>query len=264
MNPPLLSISDLAVSFAQYETGHHQVELATIRNLSVHVDAGEIVAIVGASGSGKTLLAHAICGLFAPNATVTGRISFLGETQDAAGLERLRGTEIALVPQSITSLDPLLKIGRQVLNGRRDAASRQRMAELFARYELEPVVADRFPFELSGGMARRAILVAALMRSPRVIVADEPTPGMHAEMASLAMADFRDYAQQGNGVLLITHDVELAIATADRIAVLHEGTTVEQAPASSFRDPQLLAHPFSRAMLRALPTREFDPDAEAP
>lgn len=263
MSVPLLSIESLTVGFTQYDALGRQRLVPTIRDLAVRVDAGEVVAIIGASGSGKSLLAHSICGLFAPNATVTGHIRFGGELLDAAGLERLRGEGIALVPQSVTSLDPLMKIGRQVLAGRASAQRRERMFELFGRYGLAREVADMYPFELSGGMARRAILVAALIDDPKVIVADEPTPGMHAELARLTMADFRDYADAGHGVLLITHDVELAIEVADRIAVFHDGTTIEQAPASDFADPQSLARPFSRALVRALPSRDFDPEWDA-
>lgn len=262
MSVPLLSIEALTVGFTQYDGRGRQHLVPTIRDLAVSVDAGEVVAIIGASGSGKSLLAHSICGLFAPNATVTGQIRFCGELLDAAGLERLRGSGIALVPQSVTSLDPLMTIGRQVLAGRPTVQRRQRMAELFARYGLAPDVADLYPFELSGGMARRTILVAALIDDPKVIVADEPTPGMHAELARLAMADFRDYSDAGHGVLLITHDVELAIEVADRIAVFHDGTTIEQAPASHFAEPERLTHPFSRALVRALPSRDFDPEWE--
>jgi ABC-type dipeptide/oligopeptide/nickel transport system ATPase component len=230
--------------------------------LHVSVHAGEIVAIVGASGSGKTLLADAIMGVFASNATVKGRIWFDGVEQDASTLAHLRGNGISLVPQSINYLDPLMKVGRQVRGfatrgGRAERIARQQ--ELFARYDLAPEVANQYPFELSGGMARRVLLCCALMDNPRVIIADEPTPGLDLELARLALADFRGFADAGGGVLLITHDIELALQVADRVAVFNEGTVVEETAVASFASPETLKHPFSKALWHALPEHDFQP-----
>ncbi len=173
--------------------------------------AGEIVAVVGASGSGKTLLADAVLGLFEPNATVRGRIWFDGELQDAAGLAALRGNGVSLVPQSVNNLDPLMKVGRQVEGFAHPdvphAERRRRRAELFERYGLSEETAQLYPFELSGGMARRVLLCCALMDDPRVIVADEPTPGLDLDLAVRALDDFRAFADAGGGVMLITHDM---------------------------------------------------------
>lgn len=261
---PLLSIDELSISFTQHDPGHVHVELPVIDRLQVRVQPGELVAIVGASGSGKTLLAEAILGLYAKNANVHGSIRFDGRPVDTAGLRKLRGREIALVPQSVNSLDPLMKVGEQVIGVTTDRAkSLARMRELFARYRLDDEVAQKYPFELSGGMARRVILVAALMAEPKLLVADEPTPGMHLELAQQAMQDFRDYADQGNGVLLITHDLELAISVSDRIAVFYAGTTVETALASDFGEISRLRHPYTRALARALPSGDFEPLAGA-
>ena len=166
--------------------------------------AGEIVAVVGASGSGKTLLADAVLGLFEPNATVRGRIWFDGELQDAAGLAALRGNGVSLVPQSVNNLDPLMKVGRQVEGFAHPdvphAERRRRRAELFERYGLSEETAQLYPFELSGGMARRVLLCCALMDDPHVIVADEPTPGLDLDLAVRALDDFRAFADAGGGV----------------------------------------------------------------
>ena len=184
----LLQVEGLGVSFRMYdEKGPYlrarRREVPVIEDLSIAVHAGEIVAVAGASGSGKTLLADAILGLFEPNATVRGRIWFEGELLDADGLARVRGRGVSLVPQGVGSLDPLMKVGRQAEGfarggGRRARAERRaRRRELFARYGLSEEVADLYPHQLSGGMARRVLLCCALMDDPRVIVADEPTPG---------------------------------------------------------------------------------------
>ena len=214
----LLQVEDLSVSFRMYDEGApyfkaKQHDVQVLHELSIAVHAGEIVAVVGASGSGKTLLADAVLGLFEPNATVTGRIWFDGERMDAAGLRALRGHGLSLVPQSVSHLDPMMRVGKQVegfANDLSKAERKTRRAQLFERYGLGPEVARLYPHELSGGMARRVLLCCALMDSPRVIVADEPTPGLDLDLAIRALDDFRAFANEGNGVLLITHDIELA------------------------------------------------------
>lgn len=233
-----------------------------LHGLTLSVHEGEIVAVVGASGSGKTVLAGALLGLYEPNATVRGTIWFDGVRQDAASLASLRGSGICLVPQSVSHLDPLMRVGEQVQGaprGRtraeraRDRARREaRQRELFELYGLAPEVARMYPHELSGGMARRVLLMSALMEEPRVLIADEPTPGLDLALAIRAVDDLRTFANTGAGVILITHDLELAVRVADRVAVFKEGRIVEETSASSFADPALLEHPFSRDLCRAL------------
>ena len=153
-----------------------------------------------------------------------------------------------------------MRVGRQVqgFSRRKDAAARKgRQRELFARYGLGPEVERMYPFELSGGMARRVLLCCALMDDPKLIVADEPTPGLDLDLARAAMADFRDFADGGGGVLLITHDLELALTVADRVAVFLDGTVVEETSVESFASPELLRHPFSRQLWHALPEHDF-------
>lgn len=263
----LLQVEGLSVSFRMYEEDvpffrARQREVETIHNLSIAVHAGEIVAVVGASGSGKTLLADAILGLFEPNATVRGRVWFDGVRQDATGLASLRGRCISFVPQRVSSLDPLMKVGQQVEGHSASHADRQarrlRREALFARYGLTPDVAQRYPHELSGGMARRVLLCCALMERPRVIIADEPTPGLDLPLAVQALADFRAFADEGGGVLLITHDIELALSVADRVAVFKDGTVVEETAVANFADPARLRHPFTRALWHALPEHGFE------
>lgn len=255
----ILAIEELSISFTQYEQGLRQIDLPVIHNLSVSVHSGEIVAVVGASGSGKSLLAHAILGLLPPNANVKGRFYFNEEPMTMARLQELRGRAISLVPQSVNYLDPLLKVGKQVRKNRRDQAANRRQRELFSNYGLQESVASQYPFELSGGMARRVLLASAMMENPQLIIADEPTPGLHAEMAQKALADFRRFADEGNGVLLISHDIELALAVADRIAVFYAGTTVEEAKVEDFQSEETLRHPYTKALWRALPQNDFEP-----
>ena len=269
----LLQVEHLGVAFQMYEEDKpsfqaRQRSAEVIHDLSVSVHAGEVVAVVGASGSGKSLLADAVLGLFEPNARVTGRVWFDGVECDAARLEELRGHGISLVPQSIASLNPLMRVGRQVEGPARNRRDRQRREtrrrELFARYGLSEDVARLYPHELSGGMARRVLLCCALMDEPRLIVADEPTPGLDLDLACKALADLRAFADQGGGVMLITHDIELALRVADRVAVFKDGTVVEETSVESFASPTTLRHPFSRALWYALPEHGFACEGGSP
>ena len=258
----LLQVENLSMGFSMYDPDEPRFFRAkkrlapAIKDLSVSVHAGEVMAVVGASGSGKTLLADAIFALFEPNAEAHGTVWFDGECCDAADLERLRGRGISLVPQSVAHLDPLMKVGKQVRGVARDAADAKRRArmqrELFERYDLAPEVEEMYPFELSGGMARRVLLCCALIDEPRLIVADEPTPGLDLDLAVRALDDLRAFANEGGGVLLITHDIELALRVADRIAVFKDGTVVEETSVTAFDSPDTLRHPFSRELWHAV------------
>lgn len=267
----LLQVEDLCVSFSMYEQNDsarfgdylrsekHEVRVIDGLNISVH--EGEIVAVVGASGSGKTLLADSILGLYEPNSLVSGCIWFDGQRQDAASLRRLRGREIAFVPQSVKALDPLMNVGRQVrgftsLNGmsKRDRAKRQE--ELFERYGLPADVGKMYPHELSGGMARRVLLCCALMTSPKLLIADEPTPGLDLDLAVTAMEDFRTLADDGVGVMLITHDIDLALRVADRLAIFKDGSVIEETSVAAFKEGALETE-FSLQLRDALPEFGF-------
>ena len=128
---------------------------------------------------------------------------------------------------------------------------------MFARYGLAEEVARLYPHELSGGMARRVLLCCALMDAPKLIIADEPTPGLDLSLAQAALADFRAFADAGGGVMLITHDIELALTVADRVAVFRDGTVVEETSVAAFASPDTLDHPFTRQLWHALPEHGF-------
>lgn len=257
----ILEIDELSVSFLQYENSRssRQIELPVISKLSVSVHEGEIVAVVGSSGSGKSLLAHAILDMLPYNARVGGQMYFDGELLTQEKIHKLRGNKIAFVPQSTTYLDPLMKMGEQVSQTKKDPLQRRRQRSLFERYGLGKEVDDKYPFECSGGMTRRVLLTSALMGDPELIIADEPTPGMDLALAKKSMEDFRSFADEGKGVLLITHDIELALEVADRVAVFYAGTTIEEAPVADFASEETLRHPYTKALWRALPQNGFQP-----
>ena len=253
----ILEVEGLFLSFTQYGAGLRQRNLEVIHDLSLSAHAGEIVAVVGASGSGKSLLAHAIFGILPDNASVAGSIRFCGNELTAELQEKLRGSEMAFVPQSVDYLDPLMRTGEQV-RGVRATAERARQA--LERFGLDEHVDALYPFELSGGMARRVLVSTAVIEDADLIVADEPTPGMTLEMAKEAMKTFREFADAGKAVVVITHDLDLAYSTADKIVVFYAGQTSEIADAADFRDGGArLRHPYSKALVEALPQNGFKP-----
>lgn len=251
----VLAVEHLGVSFVQYGRGFGRRRVEGIRDLSVSVGAGELVAVVGASGSGKSLLAEAILGILPSNARVSGSIRLLGGELAGVRAPEARGGQVAYVPQSVSCLDPLLRVGAQV--DARGGASR------LAGYGLGPEVLGLYPHQLSGGMARRVLLSTFDDNRARLVVADEPTPGLTHELAVQALGHLREFANEGRAVLLITHDLDLAYEVADTVVVLRDGRTVERADAEAFRmGPRHLAAPFSRALWRALPQHDFDPGDE--
>ena len=221
-------------------------------SLSLQVRPGEVAAIVGASGSGKSLLAHAILGILPYNSHMEGEILYDGEPLTRERQEKLRGREIALIPQGVTCLDPLMKVGPQLWKGKKDPETRRRFREALARYGLGPETEDLYPFELSGGMARRVLIASAAAERPRLIVADEPTPGLDTGTARRILGHFRELADEGAAVLLITHDLELALEVADRVSVFYQGESVEEITPEEFRRPETLEHPFTRALWQAM------------
>ncbi|MFX3636970.1 MAG: ABC transporter ATP-binding protein [Candidatus Pristimantibacillus sp.] len=261
----VLEVNQLSISFMRQSGLFKRRSMEVVHDLNLAVEAGQIIAVVGSSGSGKSLLAHAIMGLLPDNAIRNGTIHYNGVSLDEASLPALRGKEIALVPQSVNYLDPLMRVGSQV----REAVALNRDAEklqqqVFERNGLAPEVRGLYPFQLSGGMARRVLVSTAMISGAKLIIADEPTPGLNESAAHETVRQFRELANNGCAVLFITHDIELALQAADRIIVLYAGTIVENAAASDFTgDGERLRHPYTKALWRALPNNGFRPLAGA-
>lgn len=258
---PILSVKDLGISFSQYTKGLRRRELEVITNLDIDLYEGEILAVVGSSGSGKSLLAHAILGILPDNATTEGNIIYKGKSLSLKDKEKLRGREIVFIPQSVNFLDPLMKVSKQVkisIENKEEANKRQR--KIFNKYGLDKKVDNLYPFELSGGMARKVLLSTALVSDCKVIIADEPTPGLDEKSLNEALKDFRNIADSGRAILMITHDIEAALKIADKIAVFYAGTTLEIANVNDFKgDGKNLRHPYSKALFNALPQNGFKP-----
>ena len=256
----LLDVENVSISFIQYTKGLNQRNLNVITDLTLDVKEGEILAVLGSSGSGKSLLAHAILGILPENANLNGNIKYNGKTLSQKDKEEIRGKEISLIPQSVNFLDPLMKISDQAIgyteNDDEKAEKKAKQREIFEHYNLSSEVDDMYPFQLSGGMARRVLVSTALLSSPKLVIADEPTPGLDVKET---LNHFRKMKEDGVGVLLITHDIHAALEVADRISIFYSGYVIEIAQTKDFSgDGENLLHPYTKALFKALPANGFE------
>ena len=258
---PILSVRNLEISFSQYTKGLKRIDSKAINNLDIDLYKGEILAVVGSSGSGKSLLAHSILGILPTNAVTKGSITYKSKPLDEKRKEELRGKEIVFIPQSVNYLDPLMKVGEQVKISIKDKKkSNSILRNVFKKYNLEEKVEKYYPFQLSGGMARKVLLSSALVSDCEVIIADEPTPGLDEKSLNEALKDFRDLADSGCALLIITHDISAALKIADRVAIFYGGTALEIAKVEDFKNNgENLRHPYTKALFNALPSNSFTP-----
>ena len=257
----LLEVNNLSISFTQYVQGLNRHDSKVISDLTIDVGESEIVAILGSSGSGKSLLAHSILGILPYNANVTGEIKYKGQVLDQELKENLRGKEICLIPQSVNFLDPLMKVSEQAIGECKDEKEHDekkiRQREVFARYGLDESVDDLYPFELSGGMARKVLLSTALIGDPNLLIADEPTPGLDVKSVEETIEDIKNLKEHGKGVLLITHEIDVALKTADRIAIFYSGYVIEINKVENFKNADDVLHPYTKALINSLPRNGF-------
>ncbi|MBE2998224.1 dipeptide/oligopeptide/nickel ABC transporter permease/ATP-binding protein [Nocardiopsis sp. HNM0947] len=239
-----------------------------VTGVGLDLRPGRVTALVGESGCGKSTLASTLCGLLPPGTECSGSMRIAGREVLGAG-ERtwrgLRGRVVGLAAQSpADTFTPVRRIGPQIAEAAAALGGRASAEELMARVGLESSAAEKYPHELSGGMAARAALAAALAGDPDVLVADEPTSGLDPELAGQVLALLRATADAGTAVLLITHDLQALekSGTADTVAVMRAGRIAEHGPAGRvLTEP---SHPYTRALLAALPSRGLNPVTEPP
>jgi peptide/nickel transport system ATP-binding protein len=229
----LLRVEDLSVAI-----GGRPV----LDGVSFALQAGEILALAGQSGSGKSTTALAITRLLPADAKTSGSIRLDGEDlglKSDRDLDAVRGRDIGLVFQEpMTALNPVMRIGEQIAEVLRvhrvdpPTAVSDQVARLLQRVELEDISPDRFPFELSGGQRQRVAIAIALAGSPKLVIADEPTTALDVTTQAQILDLFRRLVRDENiGLILITHDIAVVAEIADRIALLHGGKIVEEGPA---------------------------------
>jgi len=258
----LLEVDKLSISFSQYVKGLEQRELKVISDLTMDVNDHEILAVLGSSGSGKSLLAHAILGILPLNAKVSGSMKYKGEELTEELKEELRGKKISFIPQSVNNLNPLMKVKEQAIGYIEDESEKEKIQkkqrEIFKQYDLSEEVDEMYPFQLSGGMARKVLISTALLNDPEIIIADEPTPGLDEKSVEETINNLVELKENGIGMILITHDIYTAINTSDRIAILYLGYVIEITETNNFSGHgENLLHPYTRSLYQALPENDF-------
>lgn len=255
----MLSVENLSIGFRCYVGLFWQAEVTRLSNLSFDLAEGEILGVIGGSGAGKSLLAHAILGLLPPNATLRGTMSFRGQplTPYPAAL---RGRRIALMPQQVSHLDPLARLGTQARWAARRAGA-LRPPDLQS-LGLGPETSRLYPDQLSGGMARRALFALAETGQPDLLIADEPTAGLDRENRDRLLAMLKVHADRGGAVILVTHDLIPVLPIAHRVVILDDGHMCGVESSRDFHgDGATLTSPHARALWRALPENGFQTDA---
>jgi oligopeptide transport system ATP-binding protein len=257
----LLDVDGLSVEF-----GTDAGVVRAVRDVSWSLDRGETLAILGESGSGKSVSAQAVMGILEmPPARITsGAIRFRGEdllTVPKDKQREVRGAQISMVFQdALSALNPVFTVGAQIAEmyrvhrGTSKKEAMDKAAELMDRVRI-PSAKDRvkdYPHQFSGGMRQRVMIAMALALDPAVIIADEPTTALDVTVQAQIMDLLLDLQREnGMGIVLITHDLGVVAETADRVAVMYAGSIVETGPISQvFRDP---AHPYTVGLMTSVP-----------
>ena len=254
-----LSIKDLSLAFpyAGGEAGY----AAAVSGCELEVQPGEIVGLVGESGSGKSLTALACLGLAPPACRISGSIRISGNEIIGASDAKMtawRGRQLAMIFQNpMTALNPYFTVGNQMVRVIRQhfplstQAARRDAITALEQAGLGEAVLARYPHQMSGGQLQRAMIAMAIACKPKVLIADEPTTALDVTVQARILGLLRQLAEQGMGVLLITHDLGVVAQVADRVVVMYSGTVVEAGnPERIFTTP---AHPYTSGLLRSLP-----------
>ncbi|MFF2651169.1 ABC transporter ATP-binding protein [Streptomyces sp. NPDC058045] len=258
---PLLEVRDLHVEFKLRDA-----VTKAVNGVSYSVDAGETLAVLGESGSGKSVTAQAVMGILdsPPGRIAGGQILFQGQdilTLDESERRKLRGAKMAMIFQdALSSLNPVLSVGFQLGEmfrthqglSRKDAKAKA--IELMDRVRI-PAARERvgdFPHQFSGGMRQRIMIAMALALEPDLIIADEPTTALDVTVQAQVMDLLAELQREYNmGLILITHDLGVVADVADKIAVMYAGRIVETAPVHElYKRP---AHPYTRGLLESIP-----------
>lgn len=260
----ILQINNLSVHFLLEDEIVRAVDGA-----SLSIRKNETFALIGESGSGKSVLGLAVLRLLPRNVHLEGEIIFnranlldLPEKK----MRKIRGKQIAWIPQNpATAMNPSLRVGDQIAEpmqlhfGLKKSAALKKVNSLLEYFDIKPaeVRSKEYPYQYSGGMLQRALVAMGTSTNPELIIADEPTKGVDAIKKQSIANIFEKIKEEGKSTLLITHDLAFARKVADRIAVNYCGQILEICDARQFFDSPL--HPYSKALLNSLPSRGLKP-----
>ncbi len=261
MSENIISVTDLEVSFQT-----HKGLLKAVRGVSFELKKSETLAIIGESGSGKSVTAKSIMKLLPKKSTIIDQGSIVYKGKDLLAytykeMEKIRGKEISMVFQDpMTSLNPTMKVGKQVMEGLR---KHERMSKKDAYIRAEellklvgiPNAAERmgaYPHEFSGGMSQRVVIAIALACRPEVLIADEPTTALDVTIQAQILELMKDIQDEsGTSIILITHDLGVVANMADRVAVMYAGDVIETGTSEEiFYNAK---HPYTWGLLQAMP-----------
>jgi peptide/nickel transport system ATP-binding protein len=261
MSSPVLSVTDLAVTFSTREGA-----ITAVNSVTLQVATGEVLGLVGESGSGKSVTGLAIMGLIdAPGRIAAGSIKLAG--RELVGLpekemRRIRGKEIAMIFQDpMTTLNPVLRIDTQMIEAIQahenvsDKAALARARDALVRVGI-PSPDERlnaYPHQFSGGMRQRVAIAIALLNRPLVLVADEPTTALDVTIQAQILAEVQALAaESGTAMIWITHDLSVVAGLADRVAVMYAGRIVEEGSVSQVLEQPL--HPYTHGLMCSIPS----------
>lgn len=261
MHEELLTLENLSIQY-KVKDGY----LSAVNGISCTINKGEVFAIVGESGCGKSTVAHSIMKLLpGNNAEVSGKIDFKGKNLldfNEEEIEKIRGKEIGMIFQNpLDSLNPVYTVGAQVAEAiELDHVSREdawkKVIELFKSVKMPDAEerAHSFPHELSGGMRQRVMIAMMISRNPELLIADEPTTALDVTIEAQILEIMCDLKKQYNtAILLITHNFGLVAEIADRIGIMYAGELVETGDVYEiFENPK---HPYTKLLMQALPRK---------
>jgi peptide/nickel transport system ATP-binding protein len=247
-------------------------KVTAVDDVSISVNQGECVGLVGESGCGKSTTGLSIMRLLPPNGQVAGgSVTLLGRdlaTLDEKEMRQVRGNDVALIPQDpLTSLNPTMTIGRQISEGvllHRDVnkeQARQRALEVLTLVEMPRPAErlDQYPHELSGGLRQRVMIAMALVCEPKLLIADEPTTALDVTIQAQILDLIDDLRERLRmGVILITHDMGVIAGRTDRVVVMYAGKIAEEAPTRELFERR--RHPYAEALLDSVPKIDQDRD----
>jgi oligopeptide/dipeptide ABC transporter ATP-binding protein len=259
MSKPLLSVSGIGISTVQDPR-------SLVNSVSFEIMPGEAVGVVGESGSGKTLTALSILGLLPRGVAIAGgSIEFNGTDltkADPETMRNLRGSDISMVYQDpMTALNPVMKLGRQLLeviesHEKLDGNSVARVEAALREVGIPQVerAMESYPHEFSGGMRQRVMIAMALLLSPKLLIADEPTTALDVTIQQQILALVSEQRRKRDmSMLWITHDLGVVANLVDRLIVMYAGNIVEAGTVQEiFTNPQ---HPYTHGLLSSLPSR---------
>ncbi|SDC73697.1 oligopeptide transport system ATP-binding protein [Paenibacillus sp. UNCCL117] len=270
-NKPILEVKDLRVSFRTYAG-----EVQAVRGVSFHLNKGEVLAIVGESGCGKSVTAQTLMRLIPtpPSFIKSGSILFDGATDitklSNAKMEKIRGSEMGMIFQDpMTSLNPTMTVGKQITEGLIKHQGLSRSAADARALEILKLVGisnpegrlKQYPHEFSGGMRQRVMIAIALACNPKLLIADEPTTALDVTIQAQIIDLMKKLSEQtDSAIIVITHDLGVVAEMAQRVVVMYAGKVVEQGTVDEIFYQS--RHPYSWGLLRSVPRLDQEKDSE--